>query len=99
MRAFALAIVMLATGCEKADEELQELEVERACSSYCELQATCDGDVDADSCAADCEDTVFDCPSEEIDAVVDDLDSCGEGTCDELGECEIGANLECYFGI
>lgn len=96
MHALKLIAVLMLSGCA---DELEDLDISSTCSAYCAQAAECDGDVDRDECEDNCVDAVNDCPTDDIDPVLDDLDSCADETCDDFAACTIGAGLECHFGI
>jgi hypothetical protein len=73
--------------------------VERTCTNYCERQAECDDEVNTEDCVDDCVDTAGNCQADEQEQALAELDECAEETCDDIGECTVGASLECYLGI
>lgn len=89
------ALIATTAGCGLARHK----NVEATCQRYCEQVATCDGDVDVESCTADCLDNVGDCQVDEQEQALDDLDDCAQESCDELFACTVGAQLQCTFGI
>lgn len=76
-----------------------EARLDGNCRAYCDQLATCDGDLDEDACVADCQETGRNCQADELEAVVDDLDTCADETCDEIGACGVGVLLQCYLGV
>lgn len=73
--------------------------VERTCSDYCEKRATCDDETNLDTCVSDCVEQAGNCQADEQEQALDELETCTEESCDDIGLCTIGASLECYFGI
>jgi len=73
--------------------------IKLTCKDYCAKAAECDDEVDEDDCVADCRDTMQDCMADEQEQALDDLDACGEESCDDFLGCSIGAGIQCTFGI
>lgn len=95
MSRLLLAVSLLLTTAACTEEQ----EIELTCIDYCSQAAECDGDVDEDNCKRECMDNVSDCDEDNREAVIDDLQSCAEETCDDFGGCTVGAAVECAFGI
>ncbi|MCB9765183.1 MAG: hypothetical protein H6739_35745 [Alphaproteobacteria bacterium] len=92
---FALtALIPVLVACEDS-----EIAIQASCHNYCDQRSDCDGDVDYDSCVSECEADINDCQADEVSATLDDMDACADKACDEMGACEIGAELQCHFGI
>lgn len=90
-------VALLDAGCER--DGTSDARVGRTCESYCSTVAACDDDVDEDDCVSRCENTMEDCMADEQEHALDDLDSCAEESCDDVGACRIGAGLQCTFGL
>jgi hypothetical protein len=73
--------------------------IESSCTGYCERQAECDDEVNTDDCINDCVDAAGDCQADEQEQAIEELEACAEESCDDIGECAVGAGLECYLGI
>lgn len=76
-----------------------DVRIAATCYNYCQTQASCDGDVNAEECEADCKASLGDCQADEVAATLDELDACADDTCDDQGVCSLEADAQCYFGI
>jgi hypothetical protein len=76
-----------------------DFRIEQTCEDYCAQAKTCNDDLDEDACIENCTNTMDDCMADEQEEALDDLDTCGNESCDDFAACTIGAGLECAFGI
>ena len=68
------------------------------CREYCERSAECD-DRDQQNCEENCRQIVDDCMDDEVDEVLDLLDTCAAEACNEFTECTAEAGAQCLFGL
>tara|TARA_Y100000588_G_scaffold315024_1_gene342909 strand:- start:58 stop:330 length:273 start_codon:yes stop_codon:yes gene_type:complete len=74
-----------------------EARIGSVCREACQRAEVCDDETNVDQCRESCEDEVSQCNADSLDATLDDLDRCGDESCDDFTGCVVGAYLECNF--
>lgn len=72
-------------------------DIGRACTNHCERWAECDDDVDFDGCLANCFNAINECPIEEVDEAIAELDDCTDESCEDLAQCSVDPASRCLL--
>lgn len=96
---FLAAIVAFASGCESAEETIDNIDSRIQCNKYCEKIESCgDESMDKKECVDDCRSSIEDeCGNENQGAANDKIDECTDKGCTEFYVCMVfEAAPECF---